>query len=185
VIPRYFVVSERAHELQNPVSEEKLLLLGGRLGLGPSTRVLDIASGRGGPAVLLARTFGSTIRGIEVAPEFHTVAVARAEAAGVTDSVSFELGDASDADLGEGHDVAMCLGASFVWGGLAGTLDALEPVVRPGGHVVVGEPFWRRLPLPADYEDRSHSFTTLEGTVTIFESRAVSPPAVVALSCTV
>lgn len=45
----------------------------------------------------------------------------------------------------------MCLGASFVFGGLAGTLDALEPAVHPGGHAVVGEPYWRRWPLPEDY----------------------------------
>ena len=78
VIPRYFVVAEREHELQNPTSEDKLLLLGARLGLGPGSRVLDIASGRGGPAVLLAREFGCTIRGIEVAPEFLAVAVSGA-----------------------------------------------------------------------------------------------------------
>ena len=52
------------------------------------------------------------------------------------------------------YDVALCLGASFVSGGLADTVEALEPAVKPGGHVVVGEPFWRRLPLPDDYEDR-------------------------------
>ncbi len=49
VIPRYFVVAESGHELQNPISEEKLVLLGRRLGLSPDSRVLDIASGRGGP----------------------------------------------------------------------------------------------------------------------------------------
>ena len=49
VIPRYFVVSEAEHELQNPTSEEKLVLLGKRLGLGSGSRVLDIASGRGAP----------------------------------------------------------------------------------------------------------------------------------------
>jgi hypothetical protein len=64
----------------------------------------------------------------------------------------------------------MCLGASFVWAGLAGMLDALEPVVRPGGHVVVGEPYWRKLPLPEDYEERDEPFTSLDGTVAILES---------------
>ncbi len=182
MIPRYFVVAEREHELQNPISEEKLLLLGARLALGPETRVLDVASGRGGPAVLLAREYGCTIRGIEIAPEFHAVAVERAEAAGVSDLVTFELGEASETDLGGGHDVAMCLGASFVWGSLAGTLDALEPVVRPGGHVVVGEPFWRKLPLPADYDDRDGPFTTLEGTVSIFESGELRVVSVIASS---
>ena len=58
VIPRYYVVAEAQHELQNPTSREKLVLLGERLGLGPESRVLDIASGRGGPARLLAERFG-------------------------------------------------------------------------------------------------------------------------------
>jgi len=171
VIPRYYVVAERDHEIQNPTSEEKLLLLGQRLRLGPESRVLDVASGRGGPALLLAREFGCSVRGIEIAPEFHAVAVERAVAAGLSQLVSFELGDGAAATLDPASfDVAMCLGASFVWGGLAGTLDALEPVVRPGGNVVVGEPYWRRLPLPDDYEERDEPFTSLEGTVAILES---------------
>jgi cyclopropane fatty-acyl-phospholipid synthase-like methyltransferase len=74
VIPRYYVVAEQDHEIQNPTSREKLLLLGERLGLDSATRVLDIASGRGGPAVLLAEEFGCTVDGIEIAPEFHGAA---------------------------------------------------------------------------------------------------------------
>jgi SAM-dependent methyltransferase len=149
MIPRYYVVAESEHQLQNPTSAEKLLLLGRRLWLGPESRVLDIASGRGGPAVLLATEFSCTVDGIEIAPEFHAAAVERAANAGLAGRVSFELGDAAGATFDDAsYDVAMCLGASFVWGGLGGTLDALEPVVRAGGHVVVGEPYWRRLPLP-------------------------------------
>ncbi len=183
MIPRYFIVAERDHELQNPISADKLLLLGERIRLGPETRVLDIASGRGGPAVLLAREFGCSIDGIEIAPEFHAVSVERAEAAGLGERLSFRLGDASKEKLpAESYDVAMCLGASFVWGGLAGTLDALEPAVRAGGHVVVGEPFWRRLPLPEDYADRNEPFTTLEGTVEIIESGALRVVSIIASS---
>lgn len=182
MIPRYFIVAERDHELQNPISADKLRLLGARLRLGPATRVLDVASGRGGPAVLLAREFGCSIEGIEIAPEFHAVAVERADAAGLGERVSFRLGDASRESLGEGWDVAMCLGASFVWGSLAGTLDELEPAVRPGGHVVVGEPFWRRLPLPEDYEARDGPFTTLEGTVEIMETGSLRVVSVIASS---
>jgi SAM-dependent methyltransferase len=178
----YFAVAEREHELQNPTSREKLLLLGERLRLGHGSRVLDVASGRGGPAVLLARELGCTIRGVELRPEFHDAALARAAAAGISDRVGFELASASEVELGDGYDVAMCLGASFVWGGLGGTLDALEPVVRAGGHVVVGEPYWRRLPLPEDYELRTEPFTTLEGTVDVFESGDLRVISVIASS---
>jgi len=171
MIPRYYVVAERDHELQNPTSEEKLLLLGRRIRLGLESRVLDVASGRGGPAILLAREFGCTIEGIEIAPEFHAAAVERAASAGLAERASFRLADAAREELADGaYDAALCLGASFVYGGLAATLDALEPAVRPGGHVVVGEPYWRSWPLPEDYEDRHEPFTSLDGTVAIVES---------------
>ena len=183
VIPRYYVVAEAQHELQNPTSREKLVLLGERLGLGPESRVLDIASGRGGPARLLAERFGCSIRGVEIAPEFHAVAVERAAAAGLADRLAFELGDGAAATLEpEAYDAALCLGASFVWGSLADTVEALEPAVRPGGHVVVGEPYWRHLPLPEDYEDRGEPWTTLEGTVTIFETSGLPVVSVIASS---
>jgi SAM-dependent methyltransferase len=183
VIPRYYVVAEAAHEIQNPTSEEKLVLLGKRLGLGPDSRVLDVASGRGGPALLLAREHGCAWHGIEISPDFHAVAVERAAQAGLADRVSFELGDAALAELEpESYDAALCLGASFVYGSLADTVDALAPAVRPGGHVVVGEPYWRRLPLPADYEDRAEPWTTLDGTVRIFETSGLPVVSVIASS---
>jgi SAM-dependent methyltransferase len=183
VIPRYFVVAEASHELQNPISEEKLVLLGRRLGLGPESRVLDVASGRGGPAVLLAREFGCVVRGIEVSPDFHAVAVERVAAAGLTNRVAFDLGDAAHVELEpEAYDAALCLGASFVYGSLAETVDALGPAVRPGGHVAVGEPYWQRLPLPEDYADRDEPWTTLEGTVTIFETSGLPVVSVIASS---
>jgi SAM-dependent methyltransferase len=171
VIPRYYVIAESGHEFQNPTSKDKIVRVGRELGLGPESRVLDIASGRGGPALFLASEYGCAIEGIEVSPDFHTVAVERIEEAGLAHRVSFRVADASQETLPkEAYDAAFCLGASFVWGGLAGTLDALEPTVRPGGHVVVGEPYWRRLPLPDDYEERNLPFTTLEGTIDVFES---------------
>lgn len=183
VIPRYFVVAEAGHEIQNPTSEEKLLLLGRRLGLGPDSRVLDIASGRGGPALLLVREFGCTWDGIELSPDFHAVAVDRIAKAGLADRVSFELGDGAQAAFEpDSYDAALCLGASFVYGGLADTVDALALAVRPGGHVVVGEPYWRRLPLPDDYEDRAEPWTTLEGTTRIFETSGIPVVSVIASS---
>jgi SAM-dependent methyltransferase len=183
VIPRYYVVAESAHELQNPTSAEKLVLLGRRLGLGHGSRVLDIASGRGGPALVLAREFGCTIHGIEISPDFHAAAVERIADAGLSDRVTFECADASEVEhAAESYDAALCLGASFVYGSLPDTVEALAPAVRPGGHVVVGEPYWRRLPLPDDYEDRTDPWTTLEGTVTIFETSGLPVVSVIAAS---
>jgi len=183
VIPRYYVVAESAHELQNPTSAEKLELLGRRLGLGPDSRVLDIASGRGGPALLIAKAFGCRIRGVEISPDFHAAAIERAEAVGVSELVTFELGDGAAAAFEpDEYDAALCLGASFVFGSLADTVDALAPAVRPDGFVVVGEPYWKRLPLPDDYLERHELWTTLEGTIRIFETSGLPVVSVIASS---
>jgi len=183
VIPRYYIVAEASHEIQNPTSQEKIILLGERLELGPGARVLDVASGRGGPALVLAREFGCSIHGVEITPEFHAAAVERVREANLEEQVSFELADAVDLALEpESYDAALCLGASFVFGSLAATIETLEPAVRPGGYVAVGEPFWRRLPLPDDYEDRRDPWTTLEGTVVAFETSGLPVVSIIASS---
>jgi Methyltransferase domain len=117
----WHAVVESEHEIQNPTSPEKIRLLGERLRLGPETQVLDVASGKCGPAVILAREFGCRVTAIERAPEFVAAARERVAAAGLSDRVEIVKQDAAEADLGrDRYDVAMCLGASFVWDGLEG-----------------------------------------------------------------
>ena len=157
-MPDYFEIVERDHALQNPTSAEKIRLLGERLRLGPESRVLDLACGRGGPGLLLAETFGCRVTGVELRRGFLDVARERARAAGLEDRVELVLGDAAEHRAPpESYDVAMCLGATFVWGGLGGTLEALAPAVGGGGHVVVGEPYWRVWPLPDDVADEGYA----------------------------
>jgi SAM-dependent methyltransferase len=141
---RFFEIAEREHELQNPTSTEKIRLLGEWLRLSDGSRVLDIASGRGGPALILVQEFGCHVTAFELREEFVAAAAERFAAAGLEQRIELVQADARDAPLETAaYDVAMCLGASFVWGGLEQTLAALIPTVRAGGHVAVGEPYRR------------------------------------------
>jgi SAM-dependent methyltransferase len=156
-MPWWYAVAERDHYIQNPTSPEKIRLLGERLRLTPESDVLDVACGKGGPAVLLARDFGCRIKGVERAAEFAAAARGRVAAAGLQQQVEIVEHDAAELEVEPArYDVAMCLGASFVWDGLAGTLAALTPTVRRGGQVVVGEPYWRRWPLPEGIDDQGY-----------------------------
>jgi SAM-dependent methyltransferase len=170
-------VVERKHELQNPTSPEKILLLGERLGFGPDTRVLDVASGRGGPAILLAGTFGCRMTCVEQAEEFDAAARQRVHEAGLDSLIELVHADARRFPLeGERYDVALCLGATFIWDGLPGTLAALMPAVRPSGFIAVGEPYWRRWPLPDAFEpDPGEEFVTLPATVKRFQAAELFP----------
>ncbi len=183
-MPWFYAVIEREHELQNPTSAEKIHLLGERLRLGTESHVLDVASGRGGPAVLLAREFGCRITCVERAVEFHEAARSRVAEAGLGDLIELVLADVREFpfELGR-YDAALCLGASFIWDGLAGTLGALVPTVRRGGFVAVGEPYWRTSPLPAEFEpDPDERFTTLPETVATFESAGLDVVTMIASS---
>jgi SAM-dependent methyltransferase len=172
----WYAVVEARHELQNPTSPEKIRLLGERLGLTRDSRVLDVASGRGGPALLLAREFGCRLTCIERAPEFTAVARERVEAAGLDDLIETVEADASSYSFEHGrYDAALCLGASFVFGGLVETLAALRPTVVRRGFVAIGEPYWRKRPLPPDFEleEGEEEFGTLEQTVERLQSAGV------------
>jgi precorrin-6B methylase 2 len=176
-MPWYHAVVESRHDLQNPTSREKILLLGERLGLGPSSEVLDFGSGRAGPALVLAGAFGCRITCVERAQEFDEAARRRVIEAGLDGLIEPVHVDAVAYPLErDRYDVVMCLGASFIWGGLSGTLEALAPAVRPAGFLVIGEPYWRRWPLPEGVEpDPGEDFETLPGVVERIEERGFAP----------
>lgn len=64
--------------------------------LKPSDRVLDVGSGLGGPARVIASEFGCTVVGVDITPEFVRSAEVLTERCGLSDRVSFRLGDALD-----------------------------------------------------------------------------------------
>ena len=60
--------------------------------------------------------------------------------------------DGAEFKSGRQHSftVAVCIGASWIFGGHEGTLDALVNMVETDGWVIVGEPYWLREP-PEEY----------------------------------
>ncbi len=180
-MPWYFGVAEREHELQNPTSADKIRLLGERMRLASGSCVLDVAAGRGGPALVLAEAFRCRITCVERAREFADAALRRIADAGVGDLVEVVETDAREFRIArDAYDAALCLGASFVWDGLDGTLAALAPGVRAAGYVAVGEPYWRRWPLPEDVD--SGGYVTLAETVGRIERSGLRVVSLIAAS---
>ena len=46
--------------------------------------------------------------------------------------------------------MAACLGATWIGGGVAGTIDLLSESLSTGGMILIGEPYWRQLPPTED-----------------------------------
>lgn len=143
-LPRIFTIRESSHRLHNPITPGKLAALGQALHLAPGTRVIDLASGSGEMLCTWARDHGVTGTGVDISTVFTEKARARAAELGVADRVTFVHDDASGFVADEPVDLAACVGATWIGGGVAGTAELLGESLRPGGLMLIGEPYWRR-----------------------------------------
>ncbi len=156
-IPRIFNITESAHRIHNPITPEKLATLGAALRLESGARVLDLGSGSGEMLCTWARDHGVIGTGIDMSPLFTEQAKHRAAELGVTDQVKFIHGDAAGYVSEAKVDVAACLGATWIGGGVAGTMELLARSLRTGGIILIGEPYWRQLPPTEDVARKCHA----------------------------
>ncbi len=165
---RHHEIAEGGHRILNPLVEPQLRLLGEIVGAGPETRLLDLACGKAELLCRWAEWFGSAGVGVDLSGVFSAAARARAAELGVAHRVEIVTGDAAvyQAEPG-GFDIVGCIGATWIGGGLAGTVELLRPALRAGGLMLIGEPFWNEPPTPecvAALHLASDDFTSLEGT---------------------
>ena len=149
-IPRIFNITESAHRIHNPITPDKLATLGAALRLESGARVLDLGSGSGEMQSTWARDHGVIGTGIDMSRLFTEQAKLRAEELGVADQVTFIHADAAGYVSDEKVDVAACVGATWIGGGVAGTIGLLARSLRAGGIILIGEPYWRKLPPTED-----------------------------------
>lgn len=149
-IPRIFNIMESAHRIHNPFTPEKFATLGEALRLGSGTRVLDLGSGSGEMLCIWARDHGIIGVGVDMCQLFSEQARLRAEELGVADQVKFIHDDATGYVSDEKVDIAACVGATWIGGGVAGTIELLARNLCVGGIILIGEPYWRQLPPTED-----------------------------------
>jgi SAM-dependent methyltransferase len=176
---KFYDVTHREHAVCNPTSAEKLGHLVELLRLPAGAPVVDIACGKGEFLIRLAEAYGANCLGIELSPFYVAEARKRLEVRAPEAEVTFREMDGADFKPEEPHSftVASCLGASWIYGGHAGTLDALTGMVAPGGWVVTGEPFWLKEPCEEYLEVLGlpkEAFGTHIGNVEVGEKRGLT-----------
>ncbi|NPC98660.1 cyclopropane-fatty-acyl-phospholipid synthase family protein [Nocardioides sp. zg-DK7169] len=172
-LPRIFTIRESGHRIHDPFTAAKFAALGEALRLPAGSRVLDLASGSGEMLCTWAHDLGFTGTGVDISTLFTEQARARAVELGVADQVTFVHGDAAGYVMDEPVDVAACVGATWIGDGVAGTVELLSRSLRPGGIVLIGEPYWRRMPANQATAEACHAtsvadFSPLHGLIEQF-----------------
>lgn len=109
----------------------------GRGGVSPGSRVLDLACGKGGVGVAVAKKFGCAVVGIDACREFVGSARLLASAKRVEDRCRFRVGDVTTFRAARAYDVGMMLGLL----GVEKAAPLLRKLVRPGGMYLIDDAF--------------------------------------------
>jgi len=147
---KYFDITHKEHIICNPTSMEKFNQLLSLLRLNEGDKVLEIATGKGELMTQLIERYGVSGVAVDLSPDHSRDARARfAERVPNADLTFLEMDGADyQPDEPESFDLTACLGASWIYNGHQGTLQALKGWTKPNGYVVVGEPYWLQEPAP-------------------------------------
>src|SRR3954471_10745799 len=104
------------------------------LAVGPTSRVLDIGAGVGGPARFLAHTTGCHVAALELQPELHRVGLDLTRRSGLADRVTHLCGDALAVALPSGaFDAVISFLAIVHVDDRPGLLRRVSAALRSGG----------------------------------------------------
>jgi SAM-dependent methyltransferase len=140
---RYHEIAEANHRILNPFSHEKLMLLGEICRLQQGTSLLDLCCGKAEMLCQWAKTWGIQGVGVDISQVFLAAAKRRAQEFCVQEQIELVEADAGPyAEQAGTFDIVSCIGATWIGNGLTGTLRLMQPALKPGGLLLVGEPYW-------------------------------------------
>ncbi len=138
----FFEAGHHGIDIMNPLSSEQLDRVVDAVASETPVSVLDVGCGHAEFIVRLATRVGVTGDVLDLSPWQIDRAARRLAKAGL-DGVTPWLADGADFAPKQPADLTVLLGASWIWGGFGGTLDALVDRTRPGGTIVLGDLFLR------------------------------------------
>jgi SAM-dependent methyltransferase len=147
--------------LLSPTSPEKIIEIGQILDLSSDSSVIDFGCGYGEVLRLLSLNFGTKGIGIDAHEFLCKEAVRINKEKGVEHLITIVSGDAGKYDVpDEKFDVAMCLSASFAFGGFRGTIKRLKDYINPMGSIVVAEPCYLDTDIPEELVEYEGKLST-------------------------
>jgi len=175
---KFYSVTHGYHVVCNPMSTAKLDELIELLELNTGSSVLDIACGKGEMLTRLAERYEVSGVGVDISPYFVADTERKLQERVPGAQIKILNMDGVDYSPDQSFDLTMCIGASWVYKGHRGTLSALKAMTKPGGLILVGEPFWIKEPDEAYLATENHTrdmFGTHYENVVVGEGEGLFP----------
>lgn len=109
------------------------------LDLDESDRVLDVGSGFGGPARMIAATTGAQVDGVDITAEYVAAAQWLTDRTGLSDRVSFTVSDIASYAPTEPYDAAVTMHVQMNVEDKTGWYTHIAERLRPGGRLGIWE----------------------------------------------
>lgn len=144
-------ISTRSLELTSPASSDKLSLIGQYLDLNKDKLVIDFGCGYGRALELWGKDFNISGIGIDIHDFMCQKTKNRIARSGLSSQIEVVCSSALEYPFRKNsYDVASCLGASFIWGGYRKAIEIMKESLKPGGKLVVGEPYYKEESVPQE-----------------------------------
>jgi SAM-dependent methyltransferase len=151
-IAAYYDIAYTDHTIMNPITEEALLGIVRRFVRPAEPALLDIGSGKGYPALTLAREFGARCTLLDSRPRWNDMARTLFSEHGLERLLVRQETQASALNFKNAQwDIIMCLGTTPVFGNFRAALRILGPALKNDGFFIIGEPCID-VPLPRSYK---------------------------------
>lgn len=172
---RWSNLAHRTRRLCSPVDETRFVAFLRQLPLPPAPYVVDLGCGKGEALRLAVEVFGGTGTGIDLSARML------AEVGEGGASIELIQADAAAWRPGRSADLAICMGSTHIFGGMAAASSALAGLVGPGGVVLLGDGYWRSVPAEEHLREfgmEAKELTGLRGMVESVEQQGLVPVAV-------
>jgi cyclopropane fatty-acyl-phospholipid synthase-like methyltransferase len=150
-------------DVLSPIDRDTWRIIGETANLRPSSRAIELASGKGGFARFLAERFGCRVNGFDSNPEFVEYSIRRAAEQGLSSLVDFRCHDVNSLRVGaHEYDLGVCLGALYLF--REAGWNIFRKAVKRQGYLAISDIFCKKVPAPKAvmdvfFEEEGHPLT--------------------------
>ena len=130
-------------DILSPISTNRLVQLGRDLKLNDRNTIIDFGCGKAELLTLWSQEFGIKGMGVDIRESVCRQANEKIKKLGLADKIAVTQGRTLEFQFPENSfDFAVCVAASFTWGGFREAITGLKKAIKESGKIIIGEPYW-------------------------------------------